>query len=80
VAIREEVRKIPRAAVALVVAVKKTKMGASELVVASCKNSRLSARLFLDPGFGGVYSEFSSPVSAYRFTARVSRSKSTHKS
>jgi len=65
---------------ALVVAVKKTK-GASELVVANCKNSRLSACLFLDPGFGGtgVYSDFSSPVSAYQFNARVSRSKSTHK-
>ena len=70
---------MPRAAMALAVAVKKTKMGASKLVVASCKNSQLSARLFLGPGFGGVYSEFSFPVSAYRFNARVSRSKSTHK-
>ena len=41
--------------------------------VGSCEleNSRLSVRLFLDPDFDGIYSEFSFPVSVYRFAARV---------
>ena len=46
--IREEARKMPPTAVALVVAViiKKMRTCASELVVESCKNSRLSVGIF----------------------------------